>query len=181
MATDNDPLDSRLAEAIRGLDDRPPAADLWPGIARRIAPPRRKVILAWPMAIAAGLALVAGGALVGRLAMPDAGVVDSIPLAGIEEPGQVQFLTAGFQQADATLVEAIERVEAAYLSAAPGLDAEARASISAAVAALDSAITEARARTASQPENVQAARYLTRTMQRKLGVLQRAATMASRS
>ncbi|HRP08573.1 MAG TPA: hypothetical protein PLL69_08795 [Gemmatimonadales bacterium] len=174
-------IDPKLAEAIEGLEDRAPKTDLWPGIARRIRPPKRRVILGWPAAIAAGLVLVAGGAVVGRMLGPGAVPTDSASVTTTAEPDGLPILTAGFQSADATLNEAIDRVEMAYLEAAPSLDAEARASISAALAALDTAITEARSRAASRPGDVQAARYLTRTMQRKLGVLQRAATLASKS
>src|SRR5690606_996773 len=154
---------------IRGLDDHPPATDLWPGIARRIAPPRRKVILAWPMAIAAGLALVAGGAMMGWLAGPADSEVEATTLTDSGTETELPIVLAGFQSADATLREAIDRVEQAYLIAAPSLDAEARAAISAAVAALDTAISQARQRSAARPGDVEAARYLTRTMQRKLG------------
>ena len=61
----------RVLAAVRSLPAaRAPERDLWPEIAARLAPPRRS---RWPLALAAGLALVAVGlALAGRrLAAPD--------------------------------------------------------------------------------------------------------------
>ena len=57
-------LDPRLADAIAGLRDREPEADLWPGVARRITARRPgTVVLRWPLAAAAAAVLVAAGSL----------------------------------------------------------------------------------------------------------------------
>ena len=183
MATEherNDELDPQLASAIAALEDREPEADLWPGIAGRIAPRRPRMLkLRWPVAAAAALALVAGSAAVTTLLTRNtapATVVAGIPA---EPAGGLPVLPAGYDEAAATLTAAIERVEQAYAAAAPSLRAEVREEIAASLDALDAAINDARARADAAPSDLGAARYLTRAMQRKLDVLETAATMAS--
>ena len=181
MDTDHDRPDPRLTEAIRGLGDRQPVTDLWPGIANRIG--KRKVAvleIRWPMAAAAALTLLAGGAALSRLLAPaDSSTPAVIAAAPDQEPAVM--LPAGFNRAEASLAEAIAQLEQAYLAAAPTLDPAVREAIGNSLASLDTAIVDARSRAGSAPTDIDAARYLTRTMQRKLSVLRTAANMASRS
>ena len=180
MATDHDPLDPGLERAIRGLSDSEPAHDLWPDIARRIAPARPALRLHWPVALAAALALLLGGGLLDRMLTAQQAEVpsgDVAPPAGTS----TELLPACFDRAEGSLTTAIDQLQAAYAEAAPRLDPEVQRAIAASLASLDSAIDQARARTGKAPDDINAARYLTRTMQRKLGVLQTAATMATRS
>lgn len=188
MATDLDGPDPRLAEALRGLRDREPATDLWPGIATRIGKRKVRVLeIRWPVAAAAALTLLAGGAALSRLT-DGGGSPTPATLANVDTDSQATsadspaiVLPVGFDRAEATLSEAIDQLEAAYLAAAPSLDPEVREAIAQSLASLDTAIVDARSRAGSSPADVDAARYLTRTMQRKLSVLRTAATMASRS
>lgn len=184
MATENDrieELDPRLKAAIAELDDREPEADLWPGIARRIAPRRRSMLqLRWPVAAAAALALVAGSAAVTTLLVRDGAPTAPMVASGTPAPdGSLQVLPAGYDEAAQSIAVAIERLEQAYAAAAASLPADVREEIAASLAALDQAIDEARTRAGAAPEDLGAARYLTRTMQRKLDMLETAATMAS--
>lgn len=180
MATDHDPLDPGLERAIRGLSDREPAHDLWPDIARRIAPARPALRLRWPVAIAAALALLLGGGLIDRMLTAPQPVASS-PDVAAPAASSPDLLPAGFDRAEGSLTTAIDQLQAAYAEAAPRLDPEVQRAIAASLASLDSAIDQARARTGKAPDDINAARYLTRTMQRKLGVLRTAATMATRS
>ena len=181
MATDLDGPDPRLAEAIRGLRDREPDHDLWPNIASQIGRKGPRVLrIQWPIAAAAALTLLAGGAAISRLTLPGAPVQDA-PVAATTVDEPTMLLPVGFDRAEATLTEAIDQLEAAYLAAAPTLDPEVRTAIAQTLASLDTAIVDARSRAGSAPTDVDAARYLTRTMQRKLSVLRTAATMATRS
>lgn len=177
-----DDPDPRLAAAIAGLRDREPEADLWPGIARRIDGRRPgTVVLRWPFAAAAALALVAAGSVVTwRLTRTAPGTVVAVTDSAAPA-SEVPILPAGFDRAEATLLEAIDELDRAYRAEAATLDADVRRSVEAALAAIDSAIVQARTRAGASPTDVGAARYLTRTMQRKLHVLRTAATMARTS
>jgi hypothetical protein len=181
MATEPDAPDPRLADALRGLRDREPANDLWPGIASHISRrPTRVLEIRWPVAIAAALVLFTGGAAVSRLTAPTS-TVPTMTAAGQGDEEPSMMLPAGFDRAEATLAEAIDQLEAAYHAAAPTLEADVRDAIGRSLATLDTAIVDARSRAGSAPSDVDAARYLTRTMQRKLSVLRTATTMASRT
>jgi type VI protein secretion system component VasF len=180
MATDHDPLDPRLREAIAGLRDREPASDLWPGVARRIAPRRPGTLqLPWPVAAAAALALVAGSALVTWQLLPPSEPGSPVATTPVVPNGGASVLPAGFERATTTLGTAISQLEDAFAEVAPTLDAEARTAILTSIRSLDAAIADARARTGASPGDVDAARYLTRTMQRKLRVLQTATSLTA--
>jgi hypothetical protein len=181
MATDprhQEELDPRLAAAIAGLEDHEPGQDLWPGIANRIAPRQPGTLqLRWPVAAAAALALVAASAavttLLNRTAPPP------VVATGGTDPAGVTVLPAGYDEAERTLANAIERLEQAYAAAEASLPTDVRRQIGEALASLDEAIDDARTRAGAAPTDLGAARYLTRTMQRKLDMLETAATMAS--
>lgn len=183
MGTDherNDELDPQLRTAIAGLEDREPETDLWPGIRRRIAPRRPRVLeLRWPVAAAAALALVAGSAAVTTWLVRGGTGATTVATQPPPADASLPALPAGYDQAAASLVAAIDRLEQAYAAAAAALPADVRQEIGASLVALDAAIDDARARAEAAPADLGAARYLTRTMQRKLDMLETAATMAS--
>ncbi len=180
MATDHDELDPRLAAAIRGLEDRGPEVDLWPGIARRITPRRPGTLqLRWPVAVAAALALVAGSAAITSALLPGRGAPTTT--AAIANGASTPALPAGYERAEQTLSTAIDRLEEAYAAAEPRLDPATRTQIKASLAALDTAIADARTRADAAPTDLRAAKYLTHAMQRKLDVLQTVATMTTPS
>lgn len=185
MATDpasHEELDPRLRTAIEGLTDREPAHDLWPGIAGRLGPRRPgTVVIRWPLAAAAAMALVAGTSFATwRLTRESARAVALTDTAQVSA-ASAPVLPAGFDRAEASLQEAISEVERAYQAEAATIDSSARVAIERSLATLDSAIVQARTRAAVVPDNIEAARYLTRTMQRKLQVLRTAATMGRAS
>jgi hypothetical protein len=134
----------------------------------------------WPVAAAAALSLMAGGAALSRLLLPD-GAADTAPMALTPDTDPALLLPVGFDRAEAALTDAIAQLQAAYQAAAPTLDPEVRSAVAQSLASLDTAIVDARRRAGASPTDVDAARYLTRTMQRKLSVLRTAANMATRS
>ena len=184
MATDNEGLDPVLRRHVEGLQDREPEVDLWPGIGRRISTPQPGWLkLRWPVAAAAAAVLVVGSSMVTILVVGGS-PTDSAPLAPLASssgsPGAIPtVLPAGYQQAATSLDDAIVRLEAVIAEVLPGLDAETRAGVEGALGSLDSAITDARLRTEASPEDIDAARYLTRAMQHKLRVLNTVATMTA--
>ncbi|HPF61462.1 MAG: hypothetical protein KC544_03515 [Gemmatimonadetes bacterium] len=180
MATDQDRPDPDLAGLIARLEDRPPATDLWPGIRQRIRPaPRPGLVLRWPAAIAAALALLAGGATLATVVPLGGGrrvaAAPEAPLAA--GTSDLRALPAGYGDAAVALDQVIDRLEEAVAAAAPSLEPAARQRIQESLAALDEAIADARLRVDAAPGDLDAARYLTRTMQRKLDVLQSVATL----
>lgn len=179
MATDHDPLDPRLAEAIRALRDAPPESDLWPVIARRLQPRATPgtVRLRWPIALAAGLALVlasvGGTAAVLRRAAPSAPEMVAPSTAGL------LVVSATATPADATLENAIAQVETLLRSLQEQLDPASRDSLARSLLLLDRAIADATARRLAAPEDPQAAHYVTATLRKKLDLLRGVAVRAS--
>lgn len=183
MDTEDDRPDPRLAGLIAGLVDQEPGRDLWPGISSRLAPRRPgTLILRWPTALAAGLALVAGTAalmtVLQQRSGPNGMVADSGVMPGASS---APVLPAGFDAATGTLQAAIDDLERTLASHTASLDPITRQRVGEAIASLDEAIGDARRQAVDAPTDVGAARYFTRTLQRKLGMLQTVATMTSRS
>lgn len=182
MATELDRPDPRLAGLIDDLVDRDPERDLWPSVSARLRPRHRgTLVMRWPTALAAGLALVASSAaltilLQGRVARI-APVVGNQVVVG---PATVA-LPAGFAQASGTLQQAIDELELALATTTASLDPTTRERVREAIVTLDAAIDDARQRALGAPTDVAAARYLTRAMQRKLDVLESVATLTHRS
>ena len=182
MATDNEPLDPRLADAIRELRDSAPATDLWPGIAPRLAPRAHigGMRMRWPTALAAGL-VIAVGSIVGtiaflRRATPAAPAPVVVNAQG--GPGLV-VVSATATPADATLKSAIAQVETLLRSLQDQLDPAAQAELTRSLQRLDQAIADAEAERRAEPGNAQAANLLTATLRRKLDVLRTGAVLAS--
>jgi hypothetical protein len=182
MATDDEPLDPRLAEAIAALRDTPPTTDLWAGIAPKLT--RRTlpgtVRLRWPTALAAGLAIafasVAGTVAVLRRA-PSA--TPARVAAATEPSSGLLVVSATATPADATLESAIAQVETLLRSLQDQLDPAARVALTQSLERLDSAIAAAEARRRAEPDNAQAATILTATLREKLDVLRSSAVLAS--
>lgn len=173
MATDHDePLDPRLRDAIATLRDSAPAEDLWPEIVPHLAPrhPAGTLLLRWPSAIAAGL-VIASASIGGTLLIQrGAGAVPAgAPVVVAPEPGGTAL--AAFTPADAALQQAIQELEMVLGNAETALDPKTREGITESLKALDQAIADAATRQRALPEDPRLARYLTTTLQKKLGVL----------
>ena len=170
MTSERDDLDPRLAEAIGGLRDTPPARDLWSGIAPRLAPrrPRGTVMMRWPVALAAGIALavvsVTGTLIVlhnrAPVPAPIASALGSIPIANV-----------AFTPADSSLALAIRDLESRIRNSIVQLDPVSRAGIERSLASLDHAIEDAALQRRVNPGDEGADRYFTATLRKKLNTL----------
>ncbi len=166
------------------LQDRPPAENLWSGIAQRIstAQPerrreaRRRVSFSLPQLAAAGLALMligAGGAWV-ALSPGMRGATTVAEQGALPDDGLLAVAVArqGYDAAVAQLQEIIEERRAE-------LDSVTVRVIEENLAAIDRAIDEARDALAADPANGYLSQHLAATMRRKVDLLRRAATTAN--
>ena len=166
-------LDPGLAEAIARLRDMQPAADLWPGISRKLAPrhPRGMLLIRWPTAVAAGLVIAAATAASTAVLVHRAPAADSSAVAAKSAARTSAIVTASFAPGDAALARAINDLEEAVRASLSHLDADARSSVNQGLNALDAAIAQAAARQTAAPGDPNAARYLTSTLRKKLQLL----------
>jgi hypothetical protein len=177
----------------QALDDRPPQADLWTGIAARIgverpdtgsavvadtgaarAPRRYSLSLAQIAAAAALLVAVSGGTawmLRGRTAAP----VETARLDGPrDEGGAVPVANFADAQYDAAVADLQNALEAGR----GRLDRETIAILERNLAVIDGAIEQARAALESDPSNVYLNSHLADARRRKLALLRRVAALA---
>ena len=178
----------RIVTRARGLDDRAPDHDLWPGIAARIgvapaAPDvvalhtgRRRWSFSLPQLAAAGVALMvlSGGAA--WLLLPSAGPVPGT--TGVPVPTGVTLAVspgAAPRGYDAAVAD-LERV----LDAGRGrLDTTTVKVIERNLATIDSAIAQAQRAVAADSANLYLNSHLADTMRRKLELLRQAAALVS--
>ena len=177
MPTDHEPLDLRLAEAIRDLRDQAPTTDLWPGIAPRLTPkqPRGALLLRWPVALAAGITIALVSAA-GTMAV----LRRSSPVAPIGTAAPTAMTRVAFTPADSTLERAIHDLELSVRATMAQLDEPARTGIARSLTVLDQAITDAAARRLASPDDPRAETYLTATLRKKLKVLRSVSTLTAR-
>ncbi len=177
MATDHEELDPRLRVAIDGMADREPANDLWPRIARKIASrPPGMLQLRWPMAAAAALLLLAGGAMLYRALGPDQpeiAMVDDSTASPAPSSESGLILPVGFDRAEQTLSEELRAADRRFAELADRLDPEARLALDQALEVLDSTINRARSRVTESPDDLKVAADLTAMLRKKLDVLNR--------
>ena len=170
----------QVVERARALPDRPPAAELWSGVAARIAeapsPAQRRAVRArrWafslPQLAAAALVVAfasGGGAwLLARYTTPAA--------APVAAPAVLPAGLAGARY-DAAVAD-LERVLAEDRGR---LDSTTVRVIEQNLAVIDRAIADARRALAADPGNPYLSTYLAHTMRRKIDLLRRAATIAA--
>ena len=174
----------RVVGLAQALDDRPPAADLWPGIAARIgaaradvlpfAPRRRRIAFSIPQLAAAGIALAllsAGGTITAmRFAAPAERPVASVLPDATAFPQQVA-------DADAPYDVAIRELEAVLAAERGDLDTATVRALETSLRIIDAAIERARAALARDPNDVYLNGHLRSTLDRKLDLLRRAALL----
>lgn len=182
-------LDPRLRERIAALPEEvPPARDLWPAIRAQLEAERVKEfpgssgapvegrarvsarrLPGWAVAAAAGLALVAGTAVVtARLVRgpaPDVAVVDTLPAPSADA-------LAAYERSAAELAATLGR-------RAPRLDAETRATLERSLRTIDAAIEEARAELARDPANAGIRAFVEAAYRQKIDFLRRANDVAN--
>ncbi|HEX9729045.1 MAG TPA: zf-HC2 domain-containing protein [Gemmatimonadales bacterium] len=169
------------------LGDRPPQADLWPGIAARIgvhadamvAAPRsrRRWTFTVPQLAAAGLALLlAGGGTVwvglGGMHGSAAPAANAPVLASVGRPGGVLVSGHAYDAAIADL-------EAVLARNRDRLDSATVQVLEESLRTIDRAIDRARLALEADPRDAYLNTHLAETMRRKLDLLRRAADFAS--
>ena len=161
-------LDPRLGDAIARLRDTHPDQDLWPKIAKQLEPrrPRGTVLMRWPTAIAASIALVAVSAAGTSYVMHRQTRAEKA-ISGIVVSAVPPTLNAN----DAALARAVNELEKAVTGTLSQLDPKARATVTKTLTMLDDAIAQATARQTATPDDPRAAKFLTSTLRKKLQVL----------
>jgi anti-sigma factor RsiW len=178
-----------LVGRARALDDRPPARDLWPGIASRLAeatpgadviplaPRRRRIAFSIPQLLAASVALVAVSATIAVMMTRG----DTAPPVATGAGSQGTMLPPAavlpVQQAVTTYDRAIRDLELVLATRRQHLDTATVRVLEQSLQLIDLAIEQAREALANDPNNVYLNGHLERTLGRKLELLRRAATL----
>ncbi len=173
----------RVVTNARALDDRPPAADLWPGVSARIGlaarsksrPVVRRFSLTVPQLAAAAvvLALLSGGTawlLGGR------GTVATAPVAVSERVPTL--LNATTYPGDTRFEAQVAALERALAASRGRLDTATVRVIERNLSIIDRAIRNAQSALAADPANSYLNLHLAQEMRRKLELLRQAATLA---
>jgi Putative zinc-finger len=168
----------RVVARARALEDRPPARDLWPGIAGRIGVARspRRFTFSLPQLAAAGIALavLAGGAA--WLVHPDraptvaATVPEQSPLPAARLVGSSSV--QGYDAAVADLQQVLRTGKGR-------LDTATVRVIEQNLVVIDSAIAQAQRAVAADSSNLYLNSHLAATMRRKLELLRQAASLVT--
>lgn len=180
---------ARAAQVI----DRPPAADLWAGIAARlneepesvgVAPGRRRISFSVPQLAAASVALMLMSAgtmymMVNRAGEPATQVAQQATTspetrAPVTTDQAVQTPVNVKSPAAENYTAAINEMEEALSTGRSSLDTTTVRVLETNLRAIDTAINEARLALSRDPGNAYLNRYLDQTMQRKIQLLRRA-------
>ena len=175
----------RVVGLARALDDRPPAHDLWPGIAERIGAarlsdvvplaPRRRFVLSIPQLAAAGVALSLFSAGVAGTAVHffGRGTAPATAVATAPDVALPQHVAATAAPYDA----AIDELEGILAARRTELDSTTVRTVEASLRVIDRAIAQARAALLRDPNNPYLNGHLRSTLDRKLDLLRRAALL----
>jgi hypothetical protein len=183
----------RVAARARTLEDRPPDADLWPGIETRIqaaatpaalpfrplSQPARRISFTVPQLVAAGLALMllSGGTVwLARLGGPG---TDFEPISAQVSPAATavgpRLATAGESGYAATVADLERTLSDGRARLAP----ETVRALENNLREIDRAIDQCRTALAADPASVYLNSHLANAQRRKLALLRRAAALAS--
>ncbi|HUL02873.1 MAG TPA: zf-HC2 domain-containing protein [Gemmatimonadales bacterium] len=170
----------RVRANARVLPDQAPDRDLWPGIARAIAPgrsARRALAFSVPQLLAAGVALilVSGGA---------AWIAARRPIQARATAGPAGAPTWGSSpvwRSEAPYAAAIAQLEAALDEGRKSgtLDSATVLALVHSLATIDTAILDARHALAADPASAYLNHHLADTMRRKLDLLRQATAIAT--
>jgi hypothetical protein len=167
----------RVVARAQALEDRPPRADLWPGVAAAIGatpPARRRIVFSVPQLLAAGVALMLMTAAgVGFAMRRTASTAPLVAAAGdtTASPSLVHPAEAGVEgrSYDATIREL-----QGQLAAGRGrLDSVTLRIVDEKLKLVDRAIVEAERALTADPANAYLTGHLTQTRLRKLDLLRR--------
>ena len=171
----------RVLSRARALDDCPPRADLWPGVAAAIGatPGRRRLSFSWPQLLAAGIALVviSGGAVAVSLRGGGIGVghrpVAAAPGASTNVAAAFPAATAGGRGYDS----AIRALEAELAAGQGRLDSTTVRVVTQKLQLIDRAIAEAELALVTDSGSTYLHGHLAQTRRRKLDLLRQAAAL----
>jgi hypothetical protein len=176
----------RVVHGAASLRDAPPAADLWPGIAARVAsgpraaapPAQRRFAFTLPQLAAASVLLVAlSGWLAVRVlspARPDPGITagGALPIerGDLGSPTPVTF---NDEQYDAAIHELQQAIDAGRSR----LDPQTIAAVERNLRLIDEAVEDARRALTADPSSGYLSGYMVQTRQRKLELLRQVAVL----
>jgi anti-sigma factor RsiW len=169
----------RVVARAQTLDDRPPRADLWPGVAARVGvarlAPRRHFSFTVPQLAAASVALAllsAGSAWRLSRQLPTAR-----PARSVATPTPV-MTNVGVVQMDARTAAAVAALEQTLQRNRSRLDSTTVRVIEKNLGIIDRAIRDAQSALAADPANAYLNQHLAQETRRKLELLRQAATLA---
>ena len=168
----------RVMGRAQALEDRPPRADLWPGVAAAIGvkpAPRRRFSLTVPQLLAAGVVLMvlSGGGVAGALHLRGGGLRSVAP--GESRPAIERSVSATSEHG---YEAAIRRLEAELLADRGQLDSMTVRVVEEKLRLIDRALLEAERALASDPANAYLTGHLTDTRMRKLDLLRQAIALS---
>ena len=174
----------RVLRRARTLEDRPPTADLWAGVATRIgAPPRRsaasprRFTFSLPQLLAAGVALAVLSGSGAWLLHPAPRTIAvqpgpvpsaSVPVATVGVPSAARSYDAAVDDLERILAEGRERLDTATVRV-----------LEQNLALIDRAIADARRAVAADSGNMYLNTHLAETMRRKVDLLRQAAALVA--
>lgn len=171
----------RVVARAQGLDDRPPAADLWPGIAEHIGVvslaarrARRRWSFTLPQLAAAAVILVllsAGSAWL----LSQKHATSPVALT----PTTSVMTNVGLSALDARTAASVAELEATLARNRSRLDTGTVRVIEKNLGIIDRAIRDAQSALAADPANAYLNQHLAQETRRKLELLRQAATLAS--
>jgi len=186
----------RIVVRARGLEDRLPERDLWPGVATRIgassgetpvidlagARARRRWSFSLPQLAAAAVALMTlSGATVWLLHPAPPAAVAAGPAATVPVPAPAAVTVSSRRpsSADQSYAAAVSDLERVLEQGRGRLDSTTVRVIERNLATIDSAIAQAQRALAADSASVYLNSHLAETMQRKLDLLRQAAALVS--
>ena len=176
---DDEHVDPVLRRAIDDLQDRGPDRDLWPAIRDDYRAGRRsQLIVRWPVAIAAALALItttAGGTAFWMARRAERAQVATTQVRG-SGPAIVQ---ADAGSSDDQVERAIAELETLLDANVTNIDTDTYRALARSLAILDQAIAAAADRERASPDDTSARRHYSASLRKKLDVLERVTSRTS--
>ncbi len=178
----------RVVARARGLEDRPPAADLWPGIAERIGVSAevvslaarrraRRISFSVPQLVAVSIALALVGGAAVRLAVPH-GSRGSLPqTARPVLAAPASWAGPAITASDSAVLELRAALDIGRRTGQ--IDSATVRVLEQSLAAIDSAVTQARRALDTDPNSMYLHQHLAETLRRKSQFLRRATTLVS--
>jgi anti-sigma factor RsiW len=174
----------RVVMRARSLEERPPATDLWAGVAERIGAPtrptsvatRRRFTFSVPQLLAAGVTLAVLSGSGAWMLHPN---VPSVALQPPAAPGDVTVTPVAAPSAVQSYDAAVGDLERVLEQGRGRLDTATVRVLEQNLAIIDRAIADARRAVAADSANVYLNTHLAETMRRKVDLLRQAAALVA--